>query len=122
MGTGDTQSSFTCFGAMEVFTNTGYLLKGHGMQLARKQHRELPSGVTDGKIRIKAVCMLVFGAAFLTAAIFSYVYHAYIKIPILTVAVLFSIYGIIEALFYRYGRTFGFALVTIVLAACAVII
>jgi hypothetical protein len=110
------------FGFMEVFTNASYLLKKQGMQLARKQHGELPSGIADNGIRIKVICMLAFGSIFFAAALSSYIIHRYIQLPILVIAILFSVYGVIEAFCYKYWKTWGFAFVTILLTACVVFI
>lgn len=109
------------FGAFEIFTNLSYILKGQGMQLARKQHGELPSNTGDKNIKIKVICMLVFGTAFFIVALHSYILHGYMKVPIHITAILFSIYGLIEAAYYKYWKTFGFAFVTIVLAVCTFI-
>lgn len=103
------------FGITEIITNTVYLLKENGLDLARNQHRELPENISYKKIKLKVVIMLLFGIVFFITSLSTYVLHRYISNMIFITLILFSIYGIIEFLYYRYWKTFGFAIVTILL-------
>ena len=109
-------------GFTEILTNITYLTKENGLVLARKQHGELPKNISDKKIKVKVICMLVFGIALFGVALSTYVLHSYSRNIILLTTISFSVYGIIEALYYRYWKTCGFALVTILLVVCAIFI
>lgn len=102
-------------GATEIITNSIYLAKANGIELARKQHGELPPNLADKNIRIKVLCMLVSGIALFGSSLASFILHQYLHNAILISTLLFSIYGIIEALYYKYWKTIGFAILTILL-------
>lgn len=110
------------FGIMEIITNMSYLIMENGLDLARKQHRELPPKISSEKIRLKVICMLVFGIIFFVASLSSYILHKYIPIVIHIPSILFCFYGIIESLYYKYWKTFGFAFVTILLMISSILI
>lgn len=110
------------FGIMEIITNMLYLTKENGLDLARRQHGELPPKISSGKIKLKVICMLLFGIIFFLASLSSYVLHKYIPIIIFVPSILFCFYGIIEAVYYRYWKTFGFAFVTILLMIASMLI
>jgi len=103
------------FGAGQIITNVQYLIKKNGISLARKQHQELPHNVTDKEMRIKATCMLLVGIMFFVIALISYVTGSYFDLIMLSSLIIFSMYGIGEAVYYRYWKTVGFAVTTIVL-------
>lgn len=42
---------FVAFGAMEVLTNFRYLIRKNGIELARKQHQELPKDISDRQMK-----------------------------------------------------------------------
>ncbi len=107
-------------GAFEVITNSVFLLKNEGLTLARKQHQELPKDIADSKIRLKVVLMLLFGMAFFTVSFSSYILRKDMHLTTMLIVLLFSIYGLIEAMFYKYWKTWGFAVTTIVLLLLAV--
>lgn len=102
-------------GCFEIVTNLAYLTSAGGISKAIKQHGELPKGLPDKNIRIKVVCMLISGLALFAVALSSYILHTYTGLAIRIVLILFSLYGITEALYYRYWKTFGFSIVTIIL-------
>ncbi len=106
---------FLAFGAGEIITNIQYLVKKNGISLARKQHQELPHNSTDKEMIIKVICMLLVGVMFFVVALISYVTHRYFDLIMLSSLIIFSMYGIGEAVYYRYWKTVGFALSTIVL-------
>lgn len=108
-------------GVFEVVTNTMFLIKGNGISLARKQHQELPKDLPDKRIMIKVVLMLLFGIAFSAVSIVSYILHGYLNYTILIILFLFSVYGVTEAMCYKYWRTWGFAGVTLVMLLFSII-
>ena len=103
------------FGMTEIITNISYLARKNGLELARKQHGELPPKLPSEKIKLKVIFMLLFGILFFVAALSSFILHKYIAVVISVPAILFCFYGVTEALYYRYWKTFGFAFVTILL-------
>lgn len=113
---------FLTFGMTEIITNTLYLTKENGLDLARKQHGELPPRMPSKKIKLKVIFMLSFGIIFFMASLSSYILHKYIPIIIIIPSILFCLYGIIEASYYRYRNTFGFAFVTILLMIASILI
>ncbi|EKQ54701.1 MULTISPECIES: hypothetical protein [unclassified Clostridium] len=110
------------FGTTEIITNTLYLIKDNGLDLARKQHGELPPQIPYKKIKLKVICMLSFGIIFFAVSLLSYLLHKYISNTIFISSILFCLYGIIEALYYRYWKTFGFAFATILLMIGSILI
>lgn len=108
------------FGFTEIITNSSYLIKQNGLSLARKQHGELPPKISNNKIRLKVICMLFFGIIFFVTSLSSYILRKYIPMTILVPSILFCLYGIIEALYYKYWKTFGFAFVTILVLICSI--
>lgn len=103
------------FGTMEILTNLSYLLRNNGLEFARKQHGEIPENVDNRKIRIKVVAMLITGILFFLSGLMSYILHSYIRSLFIISAVIFSVYAITEALYYKYWKTYGFALISIIL-------
>jgi hypothetical protein len=101
-------------GVSELLLNCSYLVKRNGLSLARKQHGELPPNLPDFKIRVKVIMMLFFGFLFTIISLSSYFLHAYVKTPIVISLFLFMFYGVIEAFYYRYWKTTGFAIVTVI--------
>jgi len=110
------------FGMLEIITNMSYLIKKNGLDLAGKQHGELPPLLPSGKIKLKVVFMLLFGITFFVASLSTYVLHKYITNVILIPSILFCFYGIMEAFYYRYWKTFGFAFVTILLLITSILV
>lgn len=106
---------FVAFGAMEVLTNLCYLIRKNGLQLARKQHQELPKSITEHQIRIKVILMFLFGLAFLINGLFSYCTHTVNTIFFTINLILFSLYAFIESMYYKYWKTIGFLIVSIIL-------
>lgn len=109
-------------GVTEIITNLLYLTKENGLELARKQHGELPGNLPNKKIKIKVICMLISGIALFASSFICYILHTYLHNLIMMTLILFSLYGIVEALYYRYWKTTGFALVTIILLVCSILI
>ena len=101
-------------GSFEVITNMMFLARNNGLKKARKQHTELPPAVTDKQLKVKVICMLSFGIVLFSVSLLSYILHTYLHLAIIAALALFVVYGITEALYYRYWKTFGFATVTIV--------
>lgn len=106
---------FVALGSMEVLTNLRFLLKNNGIQLARKQHQEIPAGVSTKQMRMKVLMMFSFGAAFLIIGLYSYFSRTF-PLPMYLVSLgLFSMYAISEAIYYKYLKTMGFALISILI-------
>lgn len=103
------------FGTGQIIANVTYLVKKNGIDLARKQHQELPEDVSDKKMKIKVICMLIAGVMFFIVASISYIRHSYFNTIIFGSLIIFSIYAVVEALYYKYWKTFGFAIVSLIL-------
>ena len=103
---------FVALGALEVITNGRYLLCKNGITLARKQHQEIPSNVTDKNMKVKVICMFISGIGFLLMGLASYVMHDPVKVGTCIFLVLFALYALIEAIYYKYINTFGFATIS----------
>lgn len=101
------------FGTMEIILNLKFLLNESGIKLARKWHQEIPHDLPDKNMRVKVICMLLSGAMFFIVSLISFIMHKYFDWMILGSLIIFSVYAIVEALYYRYLNTFGFASVTI---------
>lgn len=110
------------FGTGQIIANVTYLIKKNGISLARKQHQELPDNVSDKEMRMKVICMLLVSSMFFMVSLISYMLHSYFNIVILILLILFSMYAIAEALYYRYWKTVGFAIVTITLLSVYIFI
>lgn len=106
---------FVAFGAFESFTNLSYLTKINGIQLARKQHKELPEIVSDRQMKAKVTAMFLFGLVFLINGLYSYYMHAVNLLSFTVNLSFFCIYAFLESLYYRYWKTFGFFLLSTVL-------
>lgn len=98
------------FGDIEVITNLFHLTRGAKnkiAQSAKKQHGELPKNLSDGHYIIKAGIMLSFGLIFIVIGFIPFSYTM-----IRNTLVLFSVYGIIQAIVYRgYWATLSSAIV-----------
>lgn len=100
---------FVALGSMEIITNIKYLIKKNGLAEARKQHREIPDTVTDKNVKVKVICMLLSGIGFLFIGLASYILHSPVKICTSIFLTFFFFYALIEAFYYKYRNTFGFA-------------
>lgn len=109
------QALFVALGVIQVLTNSVYLLKDNGLTYARKQHRELPTKITDRQILIKVMLMFGFGTAFLIIGIYSFYKSTFFETMAFTSLLLFAIYGTLEAMYYRHWKTTGFAILSIVI-------
>jgi len=103
------------FGAGQVIANLTYLIKKDGINSARLQHQELPINVSDKNMRIKVICMFLVGIMFSIVSLSSYISHSYSNQIMLGSLIIFSIYAMGEALYYKYWKTTGFAIVSWVL-------
>jgi hypothetical protein len=102
-------------GSLQIITNLSYLLKNEGIELARRQHQELPSDTSNTKMKIKVICMFLVGVMFFAVSLISYIFHDFYEEAIFTSLIIFSIYALVEALYYKYWKTTGFAIVTLIL-------
>lgn len=103
------------FGTGQIIANVIYLIRKNGLDLARRQHQELPSNASDMMMKIKVICMLIAGIMFFIVSSISYISHSYYNVIMLVSLILFSIYAIGEALYYKYWKTVRFAIVTLIL-------
>lgn len=101
------------FGTMEIILNLKFLIKENGMNFARKWHKEIPNNLPDKNMRVKVICMFLVGIMFFSVSLISFIMHKYFDWMIFGSLMIFSVYAIVEALYYRYLNTFGFASVTI---------
>ncbi|GGL64561.1 hypothetical protein GCM10007968_30610 [Sporolactobacillus putidus] len=69
----------------------------------------------DYKIKLKVIIMFSFGLIFSITSLSSYFAHRYLNIPIIIASFLFMIYGTTEVLYYKYWKTLGFSIVTIII-------
>ncbi|KOF56519.1 MULTISPECIES: hypothetical protein [Clostridium] len=90
-----------------------FLFNENGIKLARKWHQEIPHNLPDKNMKFKVICMLLSGIMFLTVSLISFIMHKYFNWMIFESLIIFSVYAIVETLYYRYLNTFGFASVTI---------
>ena len=111
------RASFVAFGTLEIICNLHYLCSSNGMAAAAKQHKELPSGVSDEQLMVKVIFMLISGILFFLSGISSYLVHYVNTTLFLWVLILFSLYAAGEALYYRYWKTVGFFTVSLFLLA-----
>ncbi len=72
--------------------------------------------------RIKVVCMLLAGIAFFGVSLATYISSYYFKNGLIITTIIFSVYAISEALYYRYRNTYGFAALSIIILICSIII
>jgi uncharacterized membrane-anchored protein len=108
---------FVILGAVQTTLNAIYLTKKDGIKSARKQHTELPKNVTDKQMLIKVVCMFSLGIVFLTTGVISYLFKSVFEVNYIIVLIIFSVYAIGEAIYYKYWKTYGEAALALILLA-----
>ncbi len=106
---------FVAFGALETIANFIYLSRKNGLDLAKKQHRELPDHTTKKQLRVKTICMFSFGILFLVTGLYSYFTLSYYELSFTIVMGAYTLYSLIEAVYYRYWRTFGAVIISVIL-------
>lgn len=106
---------FVAFGMFEIISNLTFLTAKDGINMARKQHQEIPKEVTKKQLKTKIMFMLIFGLIFFLTGITSYILRQVNKTYFLVALILFATYAVGEALYYKYWKTFGFATVSILL-------
>jgi len=106
---------FVAFGAMQTISNFTYLLTKKGLELAKKQHRELPDNTTNKQIKVKTLCMFSFGILFFATGLFSYLTRSYYELSFNIVLGAYTLYALIEAVYYRFWRTFGAFIISAIL-------
>lgn len=104
---------FVAFGAFEVISNGIFLTQKNGMELAARQHQELPPDRKDSQLKAKVLCMFSFGVLFLLSGLYSYVTHTFHFKEAVFALTIFAIYAILEGCYYRYWKTIGFSCVSI---------
>lgn len=110
---------FVAFGAMQTISNVTYLLKKSGLELAKKQHKELPDNITNKQLKVKTICMFSFGVLFLAASLFPYLTRSYYELSFIIVLGAYTLYALIEAVYYRFWRTFGAFIISAILLVVA---
>ncbi len=113
---------FVTFGALQTISNITYLMKKNGLELARKQHKELPSNTTDKQIRVKTIGMFLFGILFLVTGLFSYFTRSYYELSFIIALGVYMIYALIEASYYRFWRTIGACVISVLLFWVALLV
>ena len=108
---------FLAFGMFEVISNLTYLIKNNGLDLAIKQHGELPKGISKNKIKLKVCCMFIYGVLFFIVGLISFINKSVNSTMYIVILILFSIYSICEAMYYRYWKTISFASLCLMLTA-----
>jgi hypothetical protein len=105
---------FVAFGTTQTLLNLNYVVRENGLDLARKQHKELPDNATNKQIRVKTICMLSFGILFFATGLFSFLTRSYYGLSFIVALILYALYAFIEAAYYRFWRTFGTFLLSVV--------
>ena len=104
---------FVAFGMFEIISNLKFLSLKNGMNLARKQHQEIPKEVTKKQLKTKVMLMFIFGLLFFLIGMSSYILRNVNETYYLLALILFAMYAVGEALYYKYWKTFGFSTVSI---------
>lgn len=92
---------FLLFGLIETVANLYYLIGKRGVELARRQHRELPADVSDRRMKIKIWTMLALGLLFLGGGIYACAAVYMVPAIMMGILMLFTVYMLAEALYYR---------------------
>lgn len=106
---------FVAFGAFQTIANFIYLSGKNRLELAKKQHMELPDNTTTKQLRVKTRCMFSFGILFLATGLFSYFTHSYYALSFIIVMSAYTLYALIEAVYYRFWRTTGAFIISVIL-------
>lgn len=106
---------FIALGMFEIITNFTYLIKKDGMNLARKQHGELPKGISKTKIKLKVCCMFIYGILFFIGGLVAFINKSVNSTMYEVILILFSIYAVCEAMHYKYWKTVSFACISLIL-------
>ncbi len=113
---------FVAFGALQSISNINYLLKKNGLELARKQHKELPNITTDKQIQVKMIGMFFFGILFLLTGLISYITRSYYELSFIILLGAYLLYTLMEAVYYRFWRTFGACIIAALLFLIALFV
>lgn len=110
---------FLIFGFIETLANIFYLSNQNGIALARKQHCELPLSVSDGRMKTKMITMLFIGLLFLGTGFYALLVPASASLPMLAVLLIFTVYMLAEAAYYKQSIGFVFGILgAIMLVVC----
>lgn len=104
---------FVALGMFEVITNASFLCSKNGLKFASKQHSEIPKDATLKQLKMKVTIMLTFGLLFLIGGVSSYVLKSVNEVCYLLILSLFTLYALVETIYYRYWKTFGFFIISI---------
>lgn len=98
---------FVAFGAMQTISNLTYLLKKNGIDIAKKQHKELPDTASPKQLKTKVICMLLFGILFLATGLISSFTRSFNSLSFAVVLGMYALYALVEAVYYKFWRTVG---------------
>lgn len=98
---------FVAFGSMQTISNLIYLLKKNGIVIAKKQHKELPCTASPKQLKVKVICMLLFGILFFTIGLTSCFTRSFNSLSFAVVLGMYAIYALVEAVYYNFWRTVG---------------
>ena len=94
------------FGLIEIMTNGYYLFGKEKIMKAKLQHRELPEGITILQLKVKVMLMFLSGCLFLITGIASFFKEK--EYLLFLSLILFNLYALCEALYYRYWKYLAF--------------
>jgi len=106
---------FCCFRSHPDNIKLHIFVDKKGLELAKKQHRELPDNTTNTQIKVKTICMFSFGILFFATGLFSYLTRSYYELSFNIVLGAYTLYALIEAVYYRFWRTFGAFIISAIL-------
>ena len=110
---------FVFYGALQTLLGLTILI-AHTKSEAAKNAQEIPSDTTslDTTLpkhqKIKALFMILFGIAFLTVAIISFITDTRNNIGFLIVMGIFSVYSFVDAIISKSKKTTAIAIITII--------
>lgn len=103
-------------GLFEIVSNLYHLLKGNKESIglsAKKQHQELSLELGFSHFYLKAIIMFAFGCLFTASGFFALYNNSFIFFSI--VLVLFALYGIFQAVYYKRPYKVWLSLVVYIL-------
>lgn len=105
---------FYIFGLFELITNIMYLAKDGGIRKAYGQHREIPSEVTEQRMKIKVITMLFVGIGFTSGLVLLSLKQGGMAGTVQkTMIFIYALYTVLEAAAYRKHKL-GWALAGLV--------
>jgi hypothetical protein len=93
------------YGVFEIISNSIHLSRGSVVKIgqsAKRQHQELPLNLSDKHFFIKAIIMFIFGVIFIFAGILFLCGLDSSYTLIFICVLVHGIYGLLQAVIYRY--------------------